>query len=416
MCLYNHSAIWEDEKKFWPRAFYCNGHLMIDSMKMSKSTGNWITLEEAICEYSADACRIALSDAGDTIDDANFCRDIANSAIMRLYSLIQSAQFYVENKEKLRGGALESSNSDLKSLINENPDSLKALNQADQIFSSEIVRLSKEAFQSYSNFAYRDALKYSLFEFQLRKDQYKLLCDSNDFLLNKNVLGLFIETQIKILAPIAPHTCEYIWRDVLGNKGFIVNEQWPKFEGKEIICGFKYSPSHSKMLTLLFKSIEDFRKSMEKWSSSKKGAEGKPKAGSAVIYVSNEYQDWQVEGLNQVQEIIDQEGGVLPKDLISRLRRTPKIEKMDKNMLKNVLSFISLKVGEYKENDLTAFNSTLPFNEFELFSTQSHFISKSLGIIPNQLRVKNTKQDCSEITGDKISQIIPSRPLITFSC
>ncbi|KAJ1611368.1 hypothetical protein OJ252_1551 [Cryptosporidium canis] len=389
MCLYNHAAIWENQRNFWPRSFYCNGHVMIDSMKMSKSSGNWITLEDGISEYSADACRIALADAGDMIDDANFCRDIANSAIMRLYSLIQSAQFYVENKEKLRGGSLEQSNSELQSFLSANPNALKAFNQADQIFTSEVIRLSNEAYQSYKNFAYRDALKYSLFEFQLRRDQYRLLCDSNDLFLNKNVLKLFIETQIKILTPIAPHTCEYIWRDILGNDGFIVNSRWPEFDD-DSIKDFKFSPNHSKMLSLLIKSVEEFRKSMDKWSSSNKKGGSKSSACSATIYVSSEYQDWQIEGLNQVQKIINEEGGVLPKDYISRLRKTPVIEKMDKNMLKNVLSFISLKASEYKEND-SAFSTSLPFDEFELFETQSYFISKSLGL--KSVQVKHTKQD-----------------------
>ncbi|KAL3127962.1 hypothetical protein CHM_5g610 [Cryptosporidium hominis] len=415
MCLYNHAAIWEDRKDLWPRSFYCNGHVMIDSMKMSKSTGNWITLEDGINEYSADACRIALADAGDTIDDANFCRDIANSAIMRLYSIIQSAQFYVENKDKLRCGSQEMSNSELQTFLKENPNALNALNQADQIFTSEVIRLANEAYNSYRNFAYRDALKYALFEFQLRRDQYRLLCDSNDLFLNTNVLKLFIETQIKILTPIAPHTCEYIWRDILGNEGFIVNMKWPDFND-DSIKEFRFSPNHSKMLNLIIKSIEDFRKSMDKWSSAKKGGSastggGKQKASSAIIYVSNEYQDWQIEGLNQVQKIINEEGGVLPKDYVSKLRKTPVIEQMDKNMLKNVLSFISLKASEFKEND-SAFSTCLPFDEFELFSTQSYFISKSLGL--ESVKVKHTKQDCSEISADKLSQIIPSRPMITF--
>lgn len=204
-----------------------------------------------------------------------------------------------------------------------------------------------------------------------------------------------------------------------------MNSSWPDFllhlNDESTKKSLEFSPNHSKMLNLLMKSIEDFRKSMDKWSSSKKGgpdgsgAAKKPKASSATVYVSNEYQDWQIEGLNQVQRIINEEGGdskSLPKDYVSRLRRTPVIEKMDKNMLKNVLSFISLKASEYKEND-SAFNTSLPFDEFELFSTQSYFISRSLGI--QEVLVKHTKQDCSEAPADKLSQIIPSRPMITFT-
>jgi leucyl-tRNA synthetase len=46
--------------------------------------GNFKTLQEAIAEYSADAMRIALADAGDAMDDANFEESVANATIMRL--------------------------------------------------------------------------------------------------------------------------------------------------------------------------------------------------------------------------------------------------------------------------------------------------------------------------------------------
>ena len=42
--LYNHTAIFP--AKLWPRSFRTNGHLLLDSEKMSKSTGNFKTLEE----------------------------------------------------------------------------------------------------------------------------------------------------------------------------------------------------------------------------------------------------------------------------------------------------------------------------------------------------------------------------------
>lgn len=50
----------------------------------SFSVGNFLTLQEAVVEYGADAVRMALADAGDSIDDANFVKSVANSAILRL--------------------------------------------------------------------------------------------------------------------------------------------------------------------------------------------------------------------------------------------------------------------------------------------------------------------------------------------
>ena len=46
--------------------------------------GNFKTLQQAITEYSADAMRVALADAGDALDDANFEHGTANGAILRL--------------------------------------------------------------------------------------------------------------------------------------------------------------------------------------------------------------------------------------------------------------------------------------------------------------------------------------------
>ncbi len=88
MSLYNHAAIWKDNlDQRMCRAYFCNGYLMLNNEKMSKSTGNFMTLKECINFYGIDASRIALADAGDSLDDANFDEKVANAAILRLYTL-----------------------------------------------------------------------------------------------------------------------------------------------------------------------------------------------------------------------------------------------------------------------------------------------------------------------------------------
>ena len=56
---------------------------------MSKSTGNFLTMSEAINHFSASGTRLALADAGDTLEDANFLSDTANKGLLRLYSQIE---------------------------------------------------------------------------------------------------------------------------------------------------------------------------------------------------------------------------------------------------------------------------------------------------------------------------------------
>ena len=86
MSLFNHAAIWED-KEMMPRGFFTNGYIMVDGEKMSKSKGNFMTTKQTIDSFGCDASRIAFADAGDGLDDANFERQSANQAILKLFNL-----------------------------------------------------------------------------------------------------------------------------------------------------------------------------------------------------------------------------------------------------------------------------------------------------------------------------------------
>ena len=84
MSLYNHAAVWGADPARMPGGFFCNGHVLVDGEKMSKSKGNFIMLHEAVAKWSADATRFALADAGDSLEDANFESSTADAAILRL--------------------------------------------------------------------------------------------------------------------------------------------------------------------------------------------------------------------------------------------------------------------------------------------------------------------------------------------
>jgi leucyl-tRNA synthetase len=58
---------------------------MVNGEKMSKSTGNFLTVRDCIEKFGVDATRFALADAGDSLDDANFDEQVANAAILRLF-------------------------------------------------------------------------------------------------------------------------------------------------------------------------------------------------------------------------------------------------------------------------------------------------------------------------------------------
>ena len=77
------------ESDKWPKGIRANGHLLLNSEKMSKSTGNFLTLSQAIDKFSADGMRLALADAGDSVEDANFAENVAEAGILRLFTFVE---------------------------------------------------------------------------------------------------------------------------------------------------------------------------------------------------------------------------------------------------------------------------------------------------------------------------------------
>ena len=77
MSLYNHAIVWDKNPDYMTRGYFCNGYILVDGEKMSKSKGNFLTVSDLIENYGADASRITLADCGDTLDDANFLREIS---------------------------------------------------------------------------------------------------------------------------------------------------------------------------------------------------------------------------------------------------------------------------------------------------------------------------------------------------
>lgn len=66
--------------------------------------GNFLTLQQGVQLFGADAMRITFADAGDSIDDANFVSSTANSAILRLTKELAWIQEVLEAQPGMRRG------------------------------------------------------------------------------------------------------------------------------------------------------------------------------------------------------------------------------------------------------------------------------------------------------------------------
>ena len=127
--LYIHVALFP--KEYWPRGIRANGHLLLNGEKMSKSTGNFLTLKDSVDKFGADATRIAFADAGDSIEDANFEESVANSNILRLFTLKDWIEEVVKD-ESLRTGPADAF--------------------ADKLFDNELNTLVRETQKHYRKY------------------------------------------------------------------------------------------------------------------------------------------------------------------------------------------------------------------------------------------------------------------------
>lgn len=152
--LYIHMAVWgKNAPQYLPQGIRLNGHATLNGEKMSKSTGNFLTLDAAVKKYGADATRIALADAGDGVEDANFEETVANATILKLYELRK----WIE--EAITGARVLKDNEDFKSVREaekiKNTDFVQRVGQKsfwDRLFENELNQLVQETVQHLEAF------------------------------------------------------------------------------------------------------------------------------------------------------------------------------------------------------------------------------------------------------------------------
>lgn len=283
-CLYNHAAIWEDKKKM-PQGFFCNGWMLLNDMPMSKSKGNFITLRQSINKYSADATRLTLADAGDTLDDGNFKEDNANANIMKLYNL---ATWMQTEMGKIDFASLNAA------------DAEGSMDIYDKMFENEINRLIVSTKQLMTEMKYKLALRDGFHELLNMRDDYVLMKKGD---LNPHLVLRFVEVQLLMMAPFAAHFADYHWRNlfvpaasqVAGAPEYnttVVSAPWPT-PSKE------YQTESSRIYKYIKKSKKNFSKMFT--DMNKKGKKKKKKAAAAeppkefkncVIFYADNYLEW----------------------------------------------------------------------------------------------------------------------------
>ncbi|WRT64371.1 leucine-tRNA ligase [Kwoniella shivajii] len=279
--IYIHAALFPE--KHWPRSVRTNGHLMLNGKKMSKSTGNFLTMKEATKKYGADAARLTLADAGDDITDANFEETVANAAILRLHTACLWAEEMKSTESTLRTGEL---------------------NDFDRGFQTEIDSMVEDTYEAFDQMEFKRALKSGLYDFENARNFYRLISDPSNGGqgMHRDLVFAWIRANTLLIAPFTPHFSEHVWKNVLGETSNIQSAQFPR----------KSAPIDTSRLAQLeyMRQVVEKLRGAEAQLGKKKGKgkhtvydDRKPK--QTRIYVASKFPEWQEKTIALVREVYD---------------------------------------------------------------------------------------------------------------
>mmetsp|Transcript_18127 Transcript_18127/g.19643 ORF Transcript_18127/g.19643 Transcript_18127/m.19643 type:complete len:1074 (+) Transcript_18127:71-3292(+) len=352
MSLYNHAEIWKDTPELWPRGMYCNGHVLVDAEKMSKSKGNFILMEEGVEEYSADAMRFALADAGDGLEDANFDRSVANQAISYLFVEEEWVKSVLPSIAQTTSNEVDTS----------------SFSFMERIFDNEMHYLIAEAKKDFLTMNYREGIHRAWYDMMIIRDLYRDWAQRTGRPMHPALLRRFIESVALMMQPITPHWSEIIYELLTaGQGGSVVTQSWPA-----------YQPS-DPMIRKQFVFFKNFLKTIRAESLKQKNVR------QVLIFTASSYTAKRVVVLQYMQTQCDASGKFAQsfiKDLRAFIESTEEL----KGEMKEMMQFGSFIRDEAEDRGVDALAVTLSFDQIERIDETSPLtITINVKLLPNTI-------------------------------
>jgi leucyl-tRNA synthetase len=309
---------------------------------MSKSTGNFLTLQQAVEKFGADATRFNLADAGDTIEDANFIEANANATILRLYGMIEWTKEVLASKDTLRKGD--------KTFY-------------DRVLESEINQAIERTLESYESMMYREALKNGAFELQGARDRYREM--ASDEGMHLDTILRYIEVQALLLCPVCPHVSEHIWT-LLDKSDSIMKARAPVPGPVDVplvqSAAFLRNCAHDlrlKIRTFVEKKIAQ-------------------RPQYATVYVAEVYPTWQEAVLKCLKESYNEATGEFQenKEIALKLKNIPELKKYSKK----AMPFAQMVKENVQRDGATAMDLTTPFNQLAVLKENLSFLERTVDL------------------------------------
>lgn len=226
MCIFNHVMIWDEEfgqrlaespyatstksTSFGPVSYEINGYITVEKKKhrdeikandtsvevekMSKSKGNFKTLDQAIDLYTADAVRFTFASGATGTEDAFFDQELCSRMIEKLY----------KEKEWILAMINKIDTCDIiqQEQLRRSPD----LVYCDELFVNEMAGAAKETVTNYKMLNFREVVTKGFHIMQSLRENYVEMTNGD---VDPTTIKTFIEQQLSLMYPIIPHFCEY---------------------------------------------------------------------------------------------------------------------------------------------------------------------------------------------------------------
>jgi leucyl-tRNA synthetase len=387
MSLYNHAAVWESQPELWPRSFFTNGHLMINGDKMSKSTGNFMTLQQALDLYGADATRFALADAGDTLEDSNFEEKTANATILRL------------TKES---AWIDEMLADDAGLVEDAPSTF-----FDSVFVNQINVAVAETKANMDEMQYHTALATGFYALVKARDVYRNSASQ----LNGQLIRQWMETFIIVVSPFCPFWAQGAWEKI-GKEGFVVNARWPELVEEDVLFSRKFEylkQTAHNIASLHDKAVKNANRKKKKKGQKQAAEQKAPVLNAARVLVAMGYPDWQEACLAIMQTSFDELKGDIPKtwvkSLVPKVMTIPEI-KSNKKLKKGAMQFVGFKAKQVASEGASALETRVPFDEKTLLEENIAFLQSAcptLEVITVELQTDDNQLKNPAVPGKPIA-------------
>ncbi len=301
MMLFHHLAIFGKEKS--PKGIAVNGYVMVEGEKMSKSKGNFYTIRDAIERFGIEEIRALAAYAGDVgLDDANYELSAAKSITQRMEWFAKVVNEYYKKGEKIR-----------------------EIRQEDAWALKELSRIVFKVGEYYENLMTKSAFQVAFFEIHNLIKRYLRRSVGR---VNQSVMDELLKVATILISPILPHFAEYVWKEVMKEKGCVDDLEFPEYEieDKSEIEEFE------EYLEDLLKDIREIIKIVKV----------RPKKITIIIAEPWKY---------KMYELIKGAGTRNIKDLISLMKQQDFFKGREKEVIGLINKIIKLKEYEYLSKD-----------------------------------------------------------------